>query len=128
MPLRIAKASRDIFFHFILIKNPNKALYIALGINLEGRKEVLGMYLSENEGAKFWMGVLSDLKSRGVRDILFAYMDGLTDFPEAVRVVFPPDKSPAVHRPYGEEQHKVRKLQGPQGFLQGPEEDLRQRK
>ena len=88
MPLRIAKASRDIFFHFILIKNPNKALYIALGINLEGRKEVLGMYLSENEGAKFWMGVLSDLKSRGVRDILFACMDGLTGFPEAVRAVF----------------------------------------
>ena len=92
MPLRIAKASRDIFFHFILIKNPNKALYIALGNNLEGRKEVLGMYLSENEGAKFWMGVLSDLKSRGVRDILFACMDGLTGFPEAVRAVFPQTK------------------------------------
>ena len=81
------------FFHFILIKNPNKALYIALRINLEGRKEVLGMYLSENEGAKFWMGVLSDLKSRGVRDILFACMDGLTGFPEAVRAVFPRQKS-----------------------------------
>ena len=50
------------------------------------------MYLSENEGAKFWMGVLSDLKSRGVRDILFAYMDGLTGFPEAVRAVFPQTK------------------------------------
>ena len=50
------------------------------------------MYLSENEGAKFWMGVLSDLKSRGVRDILFACMDGLTGFPEAVRAVFPQTK------------------------------------
>ena len=50
-------------------KNQNKALYIALGINMEGRKEVLGMYLSDNEGAKFWMSVLSDLKSRGVKDI-----------------------------------------------------------
>ena len=70
-------------------KNQNKALYIALGINMEGRKEVLGMYLSDNEGAKFWMSVLSDLKSRGVKDILFACMDGLTGFPEAVRAVFP---------------------------------------
>ena len=70
-------------------KNQNKALYIALGINMEGRKEVLGMYLSDNEGAKFWMSVLSDLKSRGVKDILFTCMDGLTGFPEAVRAVFP---------------------------------------
>ena len=70
-------------------KNQNKALYIALGINMEGRKEVLGMYLSDNEGAKFWMSVLSDLKSRGVKDILFACMDGLTGFSEAVRAVFP---------------------------------------
>ena len=70
-------------------KNQNKALYIALGINMEGRKEVLGMYLSDNEGAKFWMSVLSDLKSRGVKDILFACKDGLTGFPEAVRAVFP---------------------------------------
>lgn len=70
-------------------KNQNKALYIALGINMEGRKEVLGMYLADNEGAKFWMSVLSDLKSRGVKDILFACMDGLTGFPEAVRSIFP---------------------------------------
>lgn len=70
-------------------KNQNKALYIALGINMEGRKEVLGMYLADNEGAKFWMSVLSDLKSRGVKDILFACMDGLTGFPEAVRAIFP---------------------------------------
>ena len=49
-------------------KNQNKALYIALGIDMEGHKEILDFYLSENEGAKFWMGVLTDLKNRGVDD------------------------------------------------------------
>lgn len=73
-------------------KNQNKALYIALGINMEGHKEVLGFYLSENEGAKFWMGVLTDLKNRGVEDIFIACMDGLTGFPDAVRAVFPRTK------------------------------------
>ena len=73
-------------------KNQNKALYIALGINMEGHKEVLGFYLSENEGAKFWMGVLTDLKNRGVDDIFIACMDGLTGFPDAVRAVFPQTK------------------------------------
>ena len=73
-------------------KNENKALYLALGINMEGRKEVLGFYLSENEGAKFWLGVLTDLKNRGVQDIFIACMDGLTVFPDAVRAVYPATK------------------------------------
>ena len=73
-------------------KNENKALYLALGINMEGRKEVLGFYLSENEGAKFWLGVLTDLKNRGVQDIFIACMDGLTGFPDAVRAVYPATK------------------------------------
>ena len=73
-------------------KNQSKALHIALGINMEGRKEVLGFYLGENEGAKFWMGVLTDLKNRGVDDIFIACMDGLTGFPDAVRAVFPKTK------------------------------------
>ena len=73
-------------------KNENKALYLALGINMEGRKEVLGFYLSENEGAKFWLGVLTDLKNRGVQDIFIACMDGLTGFPDAVRAVYPAAK------------------------------------
>ena len=70
-------------------KSVNKALYIALAITMEGRKEVLGFYLSDNEGAKFWMSVLTDLRNRGVQDILIACMDGLTGFPDAVRAVFP---------------------------------------
>ena len=73
-------------------KNENKALYLALGINMEGRKEVLGFYLSENEGSKFWLGVLTDLKNRGVEDIFIACMDGLTGFPDAVRAVYPAAK------------------------------------
>ena len=70
-------------------KNEKKALYLALGINMDGQKEALGLYLSETEGAKFWMGVLTDLKNRGVEDIFIACMDGLTGFPDAVRAVFP---------------------------------------
>jgi len=66
-----------------------KSVYIALAINFEGRKEVLGLWIAENEGAKFWMGVLSELKNRGVQDILIACMDGLTGFPEAVRSIYP---------------------------------------
>ena len=73
-------------------KNENKALYLALGINMDGKKEALGFYLSETEGAKFWMGVLSDLKNRGVEDIFIACMDGLTGFPDAVRAVYPKTK------------------------------------
>jgi len=60
------------------------------GRNREGDKEVLGFYLSENEGAKFWRGVLTtDLKNRGVNDLFIAYMDELTGFPDDVRAVFP---------------------------------------
>ena len=70
-------------------KNVNKALYVALAVNWDGRKEVLGLWLAEAEGAKFWMGVLTDIRNRGVEDILIACMDGLTGFPDAVKAVFP---------------------------------------
>jgi len=70
-------------------KSCHKSVYTALGVNFEGRKEVLGLWIAESEGAKFWMGVLSELKNRGVQDILIACMDGLTGFPEAVRSVYP---------------------------------------
>ena len=67
----------------------NKSIYLALGVNLEGHKELLGMWLSENEGAKFWLGVLTELNSRGVKDILIACVDGLKGFPEAIEAAFP---------------------------------------
>ena len=67
----------------------NKSVYLALGINLEGQKELLGMWLSENEGAKFWLGVLTDLQNRGVQDVLIACVDGLKGFPDAIQSVYP---------------------------------------
>ena len=67
----------------------NKAVYTVLALNLEGKKEVLGLYLSENEGANFWLGVLTDLQNRGVQDILIASVDGLTGFPEAIESIYP---------------------------------------
>ena len=67
----------------------NKAIYLALGVNTEGHKELLGMWLSENEGAKFWLGILTELKNRGLEDILIACVDGLKGFPEAIEAVYP---------------------------------------
>jgi putative transposase len=67
----------------------NKAIYLAFGVNLHGLKEVLGMWAAEAEGAKFWMQVVIELKSRGVQDILIACVDGLKGFPKAIEAVFP---------------------------------------
>ena len=66
-----------------------KACYLALAITMDGDREVLGMWFQDNEGAKFWMQVLTDLKTRGVRDILICCVDGLKGFPEAIEAVFP---------------------------------------
>jgi putative transposase len=66
-----------------------KACYLALGINLDGDREVLGMWFQDTEGAKFWMQVLTELKHRGVQDILIACVDGLKGFPEAIEAVYP---------------------------------------
>jgi putative transposase len=66
-----------------------KAAYILIGVNLEGEKDVLGIWIGENESAKFWLGVLTDIKNRGVKDILISSVDGLTGFSEAIRAVFP---------------------------------------
>ena len=67
----------------------NKAAYSVLGINMAGHKEVLGIWIGENESASFWLGVCNDLKNRGVEDILIVSKDGLTGFSEAIRSVFP---------------------------------------
>lgn len=70
----------------------NKAIYLALGVNLEGKKELLGLWISENEGAKFWLNVLTELQNRGVADIFIACVDGLTGFPDAIAAAFPHTK------------------------------------
>jgi putative transposase len=67
----------------------NKAVYVAIGVNAEGYKDVLGLWLEKTEGAKFWLGVLTELKNRGVQDVLIACVDGLKGFPEAIETVFP---------------------------------------
>ena len=66
-----------------------KAVYIAIGINMNGLKEVLGMWVGENESAKFWLSVMNGLKNRGLQDILIACVDGLTGFPTAIEAVYP---------------------------------------
>ncbi|HDO1314153.1 IS256 family transposase [Aeromonas veronii] len=70
----------------------NKSLYLALGINMEGHKELLGLLLAETEGAKFWLSVLTELKNRGLEDILIACVDGLKGFPDAIAVEYPQTK------------------------------------
>ena len=67
----------------------SRAVYTVLGLNLTGRKEVLGLYLADSEGANFWLSVLTDLQNRGVQDILIASVDGLTGFPDAIQSIFP---------------------------------------
>jgi transposase-like protein len=67
----------------------NKSVFLALGINTDGQKELMGMWIAENEGAKFWLSVLTELNQRGVEDILIACVDGLKGFPDAINTVFP---------------------------------------
>jgi len=67
----------------------SKAFYTVLGVRVDGKKEILGLYLNESEGAKFWLQVLTDLQNRGVKDILIASVDGLKGFPEAINGIFP---------------------------------------
>jgi putative transposase len=78
---------------FVKIRNEghvkNRAVYLAIAINMEGKKEVLGLWIEQTEGAKFWLKVMNELKTRGVDDILIACVDGLKGFPEAIETVYP---------------------------------------
>jgi putative transposase len=67
----------------------NKAVYLAIGVTMDGMKEVLGLWIAQTEGAKFWLQVVTELKNRGVSDIFIACVDGLKGFPEAIESVFP---------------------------------------
>ena len=102
MPLAISEATRPldavypiVYLDCIVIKIRdnmrvvNKSIYLALGVNMDGRKDLLGLWMSDNEGAKFWLSVLTELKSRGVQDILIACVDGLKGFPDAIAVEYP---------------------------------------
>jgi transposase-like protein len=70
-------------------KVAKKAVYVALGLNMQGKKDVLGLWIGEAEGAKFWMGIMTELKNRGVEDILIACIDGLKGLPDAINAVYP---------------------------------------
>jgi transposase-like protein len=84
-----------IFLDCIMVKSreegrvSNRSVYLALGITMEGQKELLGIWIAQSEGAKFWLGVITELKNRGVKDIFLACVDGLKGFPEAIESVFP---------------------------------------
>jgi len=67
----------------------NRSVYLVLGVTMEGHKELLGLWIAQNEGAKFWLGVITELKNRGIQDIFIACVDGLKGFPEAIESVFP---------------------------------------
>src|SRR5205085_9288489 len=81
----------------------NKAVSLALGVTLSGNKERLRMWLSANEGAKFWLAVLTELQNRGVKDMFIACVDGLTGFPEAIESVLTRDPCAALHGAPGQE-------------------------
>ena len=84
-----------VYFDAIVVKGrmdgkvTNRSVYLAIGVNLRGKKEVLGLWIAETEGAKFWLQVVNGIKNRGVEDIFIACMDGLKGFPDAVNTVFP---------------------------------------
>jgi putative transposase len=110
----------------------NKAVHLALGVRADGTKEILGLWLEQNEGAKFWLRVMNELKNRGVEDVLIAVVDGLKGFPEAITAVFPqttvqtPDRGPgqALHRPPAASQPRFRRVERPQARRRGAQGDL----
>lgn len=78
-----------VYLDCIVVKVRHKSVYLALGINMDGQKELLGMWIAQTEGAKFWLSVMTELKNRGVQDILVACVDGLKGFPDAIASVYP---------------------------------------
>ena len=95
----------------------SRAIYNVLGVDRYGFKDLLGMYVSQSEGANFWLGVLTDLKNRGVKDILIACVDGLRGFPDAINAVFPQTDTQLaqVHRKQEPERVPCR----PEAYLPG---------
>ncbi|TWG67330.1 putative transposase [Aminobacter sp. J44] len=106
----------------------NKAVYIALGILPDGTKEILGIWIEQTEGAKFWLRVMNELKNRGVGDILIAVVDGLKGFPEAINAVFPQTVvqtcCPHMHRASDPSFPGVRVVEGSQARRAGAARDL----
>jgi putative transposase len=102
----------------------NKAIYLALGVLPDGTRDILGLWIENTEGAKFWMKVFNDLKTRGVADILIAVTDGLKGMAEALEAVFPATTLADLHRASDPQQSGLRELEGPQGAGGGDQADL----
>ena len=106
----------------------NKAVYLALGIQPDGTREILGLWIEQTEGAKFWLRVMNELKARGIADILIAVTDGLKGFPDAITAVFPQTLSanggPDLHRAPDPALPRVRLVERPQGRGACPAGDL----
>ena len=102
-----------------------KAAYVVLGVTMDGRKDILGVWIGEHENSKFWLNVLNDLKSRGVLDVYLFCTDGLCGMMQAIEAVFPKKQAAALHRPPGAQFHQICQLQGHQESRCGSEEDLR---
>ena len=97
----------------------NKAIYLAIGVNLSGIKEVLGLWVAQTEGAKFWLQIVTELKNRGVADIFIACVDGLKGFPEAIETVFPASAGAALYRASRAAQLELCRLEAAQGSRRG---------
>src|SRR4030095_169305 len=78
-----------VYLEALVVHVRDRAVYVAIGVNMQGSKEVLGLWAGQAEGAKFWLQVLTELKNRGVADVFIACVDGLKGFPEAIEAVFP---------------------------------------
>ena len=102
----------------------NKAVYIALGVRADGTKEILGLWIEQNEGAKFWLRVMNELRNRGVEDILIAVVDGLKGFPDAITAVFPEAEVQTCIVHLLRHSPGLRLLQGPQAGRRGAEGHL----
>ena len=102
----------------------NKAVYLALAITSEGDKEVLGLWIEQTEGAKFWLKVMNEIRTRGLQDILIAVVDGLTGFPDAIGTVFPAHYGPDLHRASDPQLAGVRLLEGSQKGHARPQSGL----
>ena len=102
----------------------NKAAHIAVGVDLDGIKHVLGIWVQATEGAKFWASVCAELANRGVRDVLIVCCDGLTGFPEAIEATWPRSDRADLCRAPHPSRDAVRELQGPQSRRRGVEADL----
>ena len=103
----------------------NKAVYLALGVLPDGTRDVLGIWIEQTEGAKFWLKVFNQLRSRGVGDILIAVVDGLKGLTEAIETAFPSTTVADVHRAPDPQQLGLRELERAQGDRRGPTSNLR---